>query len=112
MRWNGNAGRQSGPKPPGVTPGVTKTPSKINAVTVVTPVTAPRGVYMSVPVNEGETGTHGYMCVYHRYHRYTPLYLSIYPIEKERKIEGNAKGNGEVTPGQAALPGRRAGAAP
>lgn len=111
MRWNGNAGCRNGPKPPGVTPGVTKMPSKINAVTPVTPVTATRGVYMSAPVNEDGTGTHGYMCVYHRYHRYTPLYLSIYLIEKERKKGGNGKGNGEVTPGRSALPTRPFGVA-
>lgn len=104
VRWNGNAGRQNGPKPLGVTPSVTKTPSKINVVTVVTPVTAPRGVYMSVPVNGGGVSVYRSMCTYHRYHRYPPLYLSIYLIEKERKRHGNGWGNGGVTPGQGALP--------
>lgn len=101
---NGNAGRQNGPKPLGVTPGVTKTPSEIKAVTAVTAVTAPRGVYMNVPVNGGGVSVYRSMCTYHRYHRYPPLYLSIYLIEKERKRHGNGWGNAGVTLGQDALP--------
>ena len=104
VRRNGNAGRQNGLKRPGVTSGVTKIPSKINTVTAVTPVTAPRGVYMNVPVNGGGVSVYRSMCTYHRYHRYPPLYLSIYLIEKERKIEGNGWGNGGVTPRRDALP--------